>query len=93
MVVFMNMLIAQMGDTYDECQEKRTIIVYMNKIQLMQEFGLFVDENFDEEKYLYVVQKKQAEGMEPKSWEGKLVQQQRVFQREIKGLKVAMANT
>lgn len=71
----MNMLIAQMGDTYDECQEKRTIIVNMNKIQLMQEFGIFVnlDEKFKKEKYLYVVQKKQAEGMEPKSWEGKLV--------------------
>jgi len=40
-----------------------------------------------------MIQKKQAEGMEDRSWEGKIVQQQRLFQREIKGLKVAMAHT
>jgi len=75
MVVFMNMLIAQMGDTYDECQEKREVIVYMNKLRLMHEFSNLVDleEQFEENQYLFVVEKKQAEGMESKTWEGKLV--------------------
>eukprot|EP00351_Strombidinopsis_sp_SopsisLIS2011_P002253 CAMPEP_0116885872 /NCGR_PEP_ID=MMETSP0463-20121206/19484_1 /TAXON_ID=181622 /ORGANISM="Strombidinopsis sp, Strain SopsisLIS2011" /LENGTH=75 /DNA_ID=CAMNT_0004545251 /DNA_START=3730 /DNA_END=3957 /DNA_ORIENTATION=+ len=75
MVVFMNMLIAQMGDTYDECQEIREIIVYMNKLNLMHEFSNLVDlvEQFKTKHFLFIVEKKQAEGMEPKTWEGRLV--------------------
>jgi len=28
MVIFMNMIIAQMGDTFGDCQDKQTIIIY-----------------------------------------------------------------
>jgi len=32
------MLIAQMGDTFDECQEKRDIITYESRVSLIKEF-------------------------------------------------------
>jgi len=37
-----------------------------------------------------MVEQKQAEGMESRTWEGKLVQMQKMFQREIKGAKQQM---
>lgn len=80
------MLIAQMGDTFDECQEKRDVITYQSRVSLIQEFLYLVGDNNELEnaQYIYVIEQKQAEGMESRSWEGKLVQMQKIFEREIK---------
>lgn len=93
LLVFMNMLIAQMGDTFDECQEKRDLITYQSRVSLIQEFLYLVAKNKDLQKvhYIYLIEQKQAEGMESRTWEGKLVQMQKMFQREIKSAKQQMS--
>eukprot|EP00351_Strombidinopsis_sp_SopsisLIS2011_P005042 CAMPEP_0116880122 /NCGR_PEP_ID=MMETSP0463-20121206/12001_1 /TAXON_ID=181622 /ORGANISM="Strombidinopsis sp, Strain SopsisLIS2011" /LENGTH=54 /DNA_ID=CAMNT_0004530285 /DNA_START=525 /DNA_END=689 /DNA_ORIENTATION=+ len=54
------MLIAQMGDTFDECQEKRDIITYESRVSLIKEFIFLVTENeeIQENQYIYVVEQK-----------------------------------
>lgn len=60
LIIFMNMIIAQMGDTFDECLGKRDKIVYQSRVQLIHEF-LYVSESKilenDENAYLFVVEK------------------------------------
>lgn len=60
LIIFMNMIIAQMGDTFDECLGKRDKIVYQSRVQLIHEF-LYVAESKilenDENAYLFVVEK------------------------------------
>ena len=70
-----------MGDTFDECQEKRDVITYQSRVSLIQEFLYLVDGNEELKtvKYIYLIQQKQAEGMESRTWEGKLVQMQKIF--------------
>jgi len=45
LLIFVNMLIAQMGDTFDECQEKRDIITFESRVSLIKEFIFLVTEN------------------------------------------------
>lgn len=44
LLVFMNMIIAQMGDTFEDCQGKKPVIINQSKVMLIQEF-MFVAEN------------------------------------------------
>jgi len=70
----MNMLIARMGDTYEEFTTKRDTIIYMSRVGFMNEFSMFgnIKDHFKESDYLYIIQEQESDGKEQKSWEGKL---------------------
>lgn len=92
----MNMIIAQMGDSFEEAQGKREIIIYQSRVQLISEFVFVAEKKLEftqheQPEYLYLVERIQADGIASKGWEGKLVSMQRAFQREIKGVKSSMA--
>jgi len=61
----------------------------------MRDFVFVVDpaeiiEEEKNEKYLFVIEKIQAEGMDTGSVEGKISQMQRIFEREIRSVKTAI---
>lgn len=62
LIIFMNMIIAQMGDSFEEAQGKREIIIYQSRVQLISEF-IFVAEkkldfaNSEQPQFLYLVER------------------------------------
>ena len=84
LVVFMNMIIAQMGQTFSECLAKRQIIINKNRAQLIHEFVYLIDDRdaFYNQKYLYIAEVKKADVGEQSKSEMKLVQMQKSFQKE-----------
>lgn len=72
----MNMLIAQMGDTFEDCQGKKPIIINQSKVNLINEFifvaekDILIGENKDpnDDMFLYLVEKIQPEGLNTASW-------------------------
>jgi len=90
----MNMIIAQMSDTFEDCSGKQTIIIYHSRVQLMRDF-IFVAEddvllNKNENCYLFVIEKIQAESLDTGSVEGKISQMQRIFEREMRSVKTSI---
>eukprot|EP00351_Strombidinopsis_sp_SopsisLIS2011_P000520 CAMPEP_0116878962 /NCGR_PEP_ID=MMETSP0463-20121206/10717_1 /TAXON_ID=181622 /ORGANISM="Strombidinopsis sp, Strain SopsisLIS2011" /LENGTH=99 /DNA_ID=CAMNT_0004527717 /DNA_START=361 /DNA_END=660 /DNA_ORIENTATION=- len=65
-----------MGDTFEECMDNIKVIQYKSKVEMINEYMIMTHFLFCD-----------SEGMESKSWQGKLVHQQRMFKREIKTVK------
>ena len=84
-VVIFNMLIALMGDTYDNVFENKRKAVLLLKIQALSEFS-FLFKKLEEAKYLFVITLKKGDELfgTDIAWEGKIKAIQRSIQRSIR---------
>ena len=83
-IVLVNMLIALMGDTYDNVFENKRKAVLLLKIQALSEFS-FLFKKLEEAKYLFVITLKKSDELfgTDIAWEGKIKAIQRSIQRSI----------
>ncbi len=87
-IVFLNLLIAIMGDTFDRVQEAKAQSEVKEILSMMEEnyFLLNRKKTFERCKYIIVAELERAE-YEEKSWEGKIKKMRSDIQKGSKDLK------
>lgn len=73
-LVFMNLLIAIMGDTFDRVQEVKEQSSLQEKLQMVDDFIWVCDlqDDFKDNKYVFVVEQKAISGEGKSGWGGKV---------------------
>ena len=95
-ILFLNLLIAAMGDTYDQVKDSDKQTSLKETIKLMSTYAIVVkrytkDEELDN-KFIYTVQKETQGEEELSEWEGKLTQLKRHFSFATDGHNVMVTN-
>mmetsp|Transcript_17314 Transcript_17314/g.12311 ORF Transcript_17314/g.12311 Transcript_17314/m.12311 type:complete len:96 (+) Transcript_17314:5218-5505(+) len=80
-VVFFNLLIAIMGDTFDRVQEIRDQSTYAEKCGIMAEYLWIVDLDaaVGDDRYIFIVDKDTVDGAGQQNWEGKIAKLTKTF--------------
>ena len=89
-VVFLNMLIAIMGNTFDQVIERRAQYALVTKLSILSEYYYVINERLADQKndtYLFIARPKIADGEdEDQAWEGGFSFIKNIISREIKAL-------
>ena len=73
-MLFLNLLIAVMGDTFDRVSAERTQSSVNEKCKLIKDFFWVIDyqEQYKQQKYIYIVSQLKAGGDSGDIWEGRI---------------------
>ena len=76
-IIVLNMLIAIMGDTFDQVIENKALAKLKLKVKILSDFIFLLPE--DSEKFLYLATPRMKESEMSTSWEGKITEIRRAF--------------
>ena len=83
-VIILNMLIAIMGDTFDNVFENKKQAILKLKVQVMADFSFFIKTDKDANKFLFVATQKVQEDADDEEWGGKITAIRRMIESHLK---------